>query len=1432
MSEKRQDIEVVAQLNMLCPPDAENYKGNTTNDDLGFMLERKFIELCQVAKMDAWHDHHTISNLMADDIDNFVMRHLPITTDDNQPINCYNSTSGSSSRSASTPGSASSASGQGRPSDEDVFIYRMFLNKENLDNVESQKMCKPLCNPLREDKYIGYGSDIFNNIITSRYNVGHVQFTSASKEEESGSYNKDCPEFDENQSMIEKFFVENQITEDIFIIRDVAYGNWADDIAKWGKGDIKTNNNIITIQTAAGIFDPGPSTHCFTTAGKRQGFLDVESKSRYALFESYSEDNFHQDETVILYPKVEDDDDDDDKPLLRNQLLYTRFDCVLYGKTLKLPQKTIYSKEDVMSFIDSANVNFVVSVPDPNDSEKNNIYITTKKNSNKAQSIAELPINDSIIKMEASSLASKKGPGTYDPRLFDRYGRDYIINSSGQLKIMTKKFGDHGQAVTACRETLSYRLIEPIDATATRFNIISGKSNGFHAFLSFDRVAVASAIYYGTPIVIFVNHDGAIIFTSKEFDKFKTVSAQYQTIKSAIIRKQKEYVYLTVSRKVMVDTDLFNEQKKDISAKLPNIINFLQIIYNYLMQEDISDKKAPIFDIVYQTFISLLYVISPFINLFTTHINVSKIVKHGLPPPMTLPDSISDDNKEILDSAKEHLAVVNEKVSKLSGNISLYEITEDTKEKITMISNFCEEIITKQLDPYKSINSLKSKLKLNSITKKLIESFNPYVGSQKSTMRHNTNKLKGQIGCEIGITLIEEIYQNMGHYLFEFRLKDDKVEITDLKNIFSSILHSIFLKATPTAMPFFLTSIGREQDGDSTKSLTVVDDIERESINSQIEYHATQIHEKENEIKNKEKQRRDDMKGKTKDEKQKIKENYVKKIEKIENIKEKIENSKLELYTRLAQQENSNMNYERSQKIFLENTFSKTDIVFTVFSEEVKKIPTEISDLEMFTEVEETVSTTDNNYEINTDFELESAPLPETTFSNGIKSLEQKSQPIKKKKRKQENSTEIRRSSRLAAKRKLGGGIRKKRTKNKNKKLENKTRKRRTRRKRQMGGRDVIPRSSYTLQNNNIPVVPYKEDIVNMTTNDNRKGMLNMTTEYLKKVNPLNLFKKSDQTSFDFLQSNIKNILTTIQSDKSRDFYRMINNYKKVNELLYINDVVLSMLTLRLPLDSQQTGGGERDKFLTKENINAIHAKSKISTEIQNLFNKYVNGDLKTFVGYIKGKIESNDQFEIKKNSNGNNFTIYDKTITINGIALLKHLVSNNVVPTPEQLLVYKKEILTKYIAQEIENIRTEKVFEDVESTTLEKIQQKLNDINKKEAELDVDDNECEVSSNIIVQTIITDKKNYNMFMEFLCGQYNEFQQFDMLDINSEILKNMYKEIEKNISTAQKTNVTIENTKKTLEEKLESDIPQEVEIITIEDAENADTLEEIEKLLS
>jgi hypothetical protein len=632
----KDELTPIQGLGSYCPPDAELLKKGDrakAEDRLNIRLMAKLQVLCQIAKMDAWHDHHSIptgNKIIGADgkekdekidpikIDVFVNAHLP------KGLNCYKDTAAASAVSPGTP------AGTGQPSTEDNFMFRTFLKEDLRSNKDYYPKCKPNC----DEGHIptGYGDDFFDKMITERYDVGKINFKTDEDKPENvctpGGGEDIYHAKDTDYSVVQDFFVDQDIDEDIHIIRDVAYGNWGDDIAKWGKGKYSDNpSKIITVQTANGIFDPGPSTSFFTEAGQRCGFTDIESKSRYGLFESYDDTNvnLNQNETVSRYDKLDpdggDDDDDGIDAWDRNQVLCTRFDCVLYGHTIKLDpiDDDIYNKKTAKKFIGSANVNFVVK-------DGENVYIATEKNSNRAQTISELPDTNLPIKLTA------KEQGSYDKRIFKTTKLEQIIRDSGKLRIMTKKFGDHGQAVTTTREKIEYRLFEPIENDTENVKITREISNGIHAFLSFDRIAVSAALYYGAPIVIYTNKYGAIIFISKQLiDIVAKPTNRYKSFTENLRKKKITYDNLIkkYNKKIADNTPenagevtmqgIINNTITKTKVILTDIIAYINEIVVYLKSDSAFEKfNLQTSDIIYKGLLHLLESTSHFIKSFVS----------------------------------------------------------------------------------------------------------------------------------------------------------------------------------------------------------------------------------------------------------------------------------------------------------------------------------------------------------------------------------------------------------------------------------------------------------------------------------------------------------------------------------------------------------------------------------------------------------------------------------------------------------------------------------------------------------------------------------------------------------------------------------------------------------------------------------------------
>jgi hypothetical protein len=891
----KDELKPIQDLSSYCPSDAELLKKvnkPSANGRLNIRLMSKLQVLCQIAKMDAWHDHHTIltgKTIVGKDgterdekidpikIDIFVNAHLP------EDLECYKVTGAASAVSPGTP------AGTGQPSSEDNFMFRTLLKEELRSNKESQKKCKPNC----DEGHIpnGYGDDFFGNMITERYDVGKLNF----KTNEDKTDNVCTPNGqniyharDTDYSVVQDFFVSHDIDEDIHIIRDTADGSWGDDIIKWGKGQYSDNpSKIITVQTANGIFDPGPSTSFFTGAGERCGFTDTKSKSRYGLFESYDDINeeLNQNETVVSYDKL-DIYDGVENAWDRNQVLCTRFDCVLYGRTtIKLDETDgdLYDKKTAKKFWKSVNVNFVVR-------DGEDVYIATENTSKKAQTIAELPDTNLPIKITAKEC------GSYDKRIFKTNRLEQIIRDSGKLRIMTKKFGDHGQAVTTTREKIEYRLFEPIENNTENVKITREVSNGIHAFLSYDRVAIVSAIYYGAPIVIYSNTYGAIIFISKQLkDIVAKPTNRYKSFTKNFRKKKLTYDKLIQKyNQKITDNSQENAGERTMQGIIDNtiqktkdiltyIIAYINEIFVYLKSDEAFDKgNLRKSDIIYKGLLHLLESISHFIKSFVSIGNpivtsksdietnvaawndkltiwesefaewdkieevsetsgataadtsgatetagtelytkdyLQKIKKfkriqilakkHGIPIFQQSRDYLvtqllllTTENK--IEESPVQLSKTQQAIDKLDkvGNINqLNEINNINKinsdidhqiSKLVLIQNIYTSLKKKQdhiNTAGKKFQKLQELLKIDKTTEDIINSCNPYEGSQstKKDWKKALTSLKGTDanGIEFAFPQLVEIFSSMEDY-------DD----INLKKIFSEIFNKIYRQST------------------------------------------------------------------------------------------------------------------------------------------------------------------------------------------------------------------------------------------------------------------------------------------------------------------------------------------------------------------------------------------------------------------------------------------------------------------------------------------------------------------------------------------------------------------------------------------------------------------------------------------------------------
>jgi len=463
--------------------------------------EKTSEELCAIAQMDAWHDHHTIEGLPSDMIQLLVQGHTPL--DCNKP--------------------------QGN---EDIYMYSK-LCKEPKDFI----YCKPPPRNIDNTKYkiqlvlnsttvykFENERDIpFSNWVTGRYTVRYCY-------RESGN--------NTGNSFIQEALRDCGITEDYFFIKDTAKSNYSSDISK------TTGNQIVTnILTSAGIYDPGPTTTPYTPAGSEHGFNEKDTKSRFGIL-----DFSKQCETAIHYPSYKDDGG---KYEPFEKLLYSKYDCTMIATT-----DGKINDADARSYITKTNSTFYIK-------ENETIFYVDKNSSDKATDVSELSFNEKL-----KAIGSLRLPAEVTTPLVSK-----IAERSGVKKIFSKKVGDHGQANQTLRPVIYYQ--EYLNGT-----LVPKKTNGIHGFVSYDRVAITSAIYYGSPIVVYITDAGFVVYVSNNL--IEKVSSP----EVILTRKKEERLQkLEKIKSFRNDNDTNISIIETLKQKYTNIYNFLD---NYVV--GISDK--------------------------------------------------------------------------------------------------------------------------------------------------------------------------------------------------------------------------------------------------------------------------------------------------------------------------------------------------------------------------------------------------------------------------------------------------------------------------------------------------------------------------------------------------------------------------------------------------------------------------------------------------------------------------------------------------------------------------------------------------------------------------------------------------------------------------------------------------------------------------
>ena len=188
------------------------------------------------------------------------------------------------------------------------------------------------------------------------------------------------------------------------------------------------------------------------------------------------------------------------------------------------------------------------------------------------------------------------------------------MDYSPELQVLSKKTGDASQSLSCCNKQFKLqRFIN--NSIGLTGGIVNFVSNGNHAFVSFDRIAWASALNYNCPIVIANTQEGFTVYIRRDLlDVHKQINGFFT---------QTDEAYKILAP--LKDTGDFILVKQYIS--LPKLssaatTSFRQACNNLKVEIDPND------DTTYQKFLTAHFLELNALNLF---LNIDKSVLHFAP---------------------------------------------------------------------------------------------------------------------------------------------------------------------------------------------------------------------------------------------------------------------------------------------------------------------------------------------------------------------------------------------------------------------------------------------------------------------------------------------------------------------------------------------------------------------------------------------------------------------------------------------------------------------------------------------------------------------------------------------------------------------------------------------------------------------------------
>ena len=563
-----------------------------------------------------------------------------------------------------------------------------YVNK----NIPSypQLQCSPLSEDAFVDKYaLESNSDSGSNKNDKTFIQTHLNSNIKSRYE---AFYIDRPQhkYNINQSLLQDHFRSVGLLDDIFFICDVAYANVREDLKFVNESLPQT---FYWVQNSQTLYDP---------AGKTTWHSDKPY---------FEDENVDEEGNVIISSNSPSSSDLTGKITAPNHFKKKDSKFIFCWQNAKKSKITQYPKWSTDLFPSATTpYNYSTNIPELMLYTNKDLFLGIRANKENLDDYAlqeafliitdpdkvgyygyadkNLAAKGSGI-LNASELASYRAKGNELKRFVKFINEsissdgnttklflDEVMNYSSIFQVLAKKVGDASQSISCCQKIINFqRFKDNALGPKASNNIIDFESNGNHAFVSFDRIAIVSALNFNAPIVIGNTQEGFTVFIQKELLN---------------IHKQLDIFFTKQDDKYQILNQLKTTNEKGTFFTLDeNLLNDINankdLVKEAILKACLNLNITPVDDITYQLFLINYFNESNVLQIFS---NIS---------PDVLNYNISDYNKKIVKIYNDNLEKIKENNTFEIDFSDLIVIDESSNilEIMTNINNNVNKIIQK-----------------------------------------------------------------------------------------------------------------------------------------------------------------------------------------------------------------------------------------------------------------------------------------------------------------------------------------------------------------------------------------------------------------------------------------------------------------------------------------------------------------------------------------------------------------------------------------------------------------------------------------------------------------------------------------------------------------------------------------------------------------